>query len=64
MTTAHHVPAALTLSDRRRRGLDHDIAQEVGDDGRRWAPRSTLLVGGAVSLALWGVIGLAVAALH
>jgi hypothetical protein len=42
-----------------------DLNTEAGeDDGRRWAPRTTLLVASGASLALWGVIALAIAAFH
>ena len=37
-----------------------DLRQPVGDDGVRWAPRATLLLGGGVSLLLWGAIALAI----
>ena len=33
---------------------------EAEDDGRRWAPRATLLFGGAISMALWTAIAAAV----
>jgi hypothetical protein len=33
---------------------------DVEDDGRRWAPRATLLFGGAVSIALWTAIAAAI----
>jgi hypothetical protein len=43
--------------------LLEDLAAEAGDDdGRRWAPRTTLLFCGGISLALWGAIALAIAA--
>jgi hypothetical protein len=38
-----------------RQGTDGRTAR-LEDDGRRWAPRSALLLGGAVSLAVWGAI--------
>ena len=34
------------------------------DSGRRWAPRSALLFGGAISLLVWGAMAFAVAAMR
>lgn len=47
-----------------QRLLDEMKAEAMDDDGVRWAPRTTLLFCGGVSLALWGVIALGVAAFH
>lgn len=45
--------------------LLEDLAAEAGDDdGQRWAPRTTLLFCGGVSLALWGVVALGIALFH
>ena len=44
--------------------LIDDLNGEPDDDGRRWAPRTTLLVASGLSLALWGAIAVAIAALH
>ena len=43
--------------------LDDALAASPEDDGRRWSVRSTLLLGGGVSLALWAAIGAGVWAL-
>ena len=45
-----------------QRLLDEMNAEALDDDGRRWAPRTTLLVCSAASLALWGAIALGIAA--
>jgi len=45
-------PTAVTSF---RRAAD-DSATRLEDDGRRWAPRAALLLGGAVSLAVWGAV--------
>ena len=43
--------------------LLEELAAEAGDDdGKRWAPRTTLLFCGGVSFALWGLIALGFAA--
>jgi hypothetical protein len=49
-----------------QRLIDHLDAEgvDLDDDGRRWAPRTTLLFCGGVSLALWGAIALGIAAFH
>jgi len=49
-----------------QRLVDHLNAEGVDleDDGRRWAPRTTLLFCGGVSLALWGAIAVGIAAFH
>lgn len=49
-----------------QRLVDHLNAEgvDLDDDGRRWAPRTTLLFCGGVSLALWGAIALGIAAFH
>jgi len=44
------------LDDLTAEGVDLD------DDGRRWAPRTTLLFCGGVSLALWGAVAFGIAA--
>jgi hypothetical protein len=49
-----------------QRLIDHLSAEgvDLDDDGRRWAPRTTLLFCGGVSLALWGAIAVGIAAFH
>ncbi len=49
-----------------QRLMDHLNAEgvDIDDDGRRWAPRTTLLFCGGVSLALWGAIAVGIAAFH
>ena len=49
-----------------QRLVDHLNAEgvDIDDDGRRWAPRTTLLFCGGISLALWGAIAVGIAAFH
>ena len=42
---------------------DYRVLDEE-DDGRRWRPGATLALGGGISLVLWAVIGLALAAIR
>jgi hypothetical protein len=44
-----HPSTALRPSGNRRKTATRD-------DGRRWSPRSALLLGGGVSLAVWSTI--------
>ena len=37
------------------RSWDH-LTTEFEDDGRRWAPRSAVLLGGGISLVIWGAL--------
>jgi hypothetical protein len=49
------------------RSLQQLLADDLNarvDDGRRWAPRSTLLLAGSVSLAIWGAVAFAIAAIR
>ena len=41
---------------------DRWSADPLPDDGRRWAPRSTLMFSGAVALLFWGAVAGLVAA--
>jgi hypothetical protein len=50
---------ALALQQRLLEQLNAEAAE---DDGHRWSPRATMLFCGAVSLAAWGAIALAIAA--
>jgi hypothetical protein len=44
--------------------LADDLSARAAVDGRRWAPRSTLLLAGSVSLAIWGAVAFAIAAIR
>jgi hypothetical protein len=43
----------------RMRSWGH-LTTEFEDDGRRWAPRSVLLLGGGFSLVIWGALIVAI----
>jgi len=61
-----HFEVASPARVLQQRLVDHLNAEgvDIDDDGRRWAPRTTLLFCGVISLALWGVIAVAIAAFH
>jgi hypothetical protein len=52
------IPASPVLPGVRRESSGFE------DDGRRWAPRSGLLIAGGVSLVVWGALAFIAAAVH
>jgi len=61
-----HFEVASPARVLQQRLVDHLNAEgvDIDDDGRRWAPRTTLLFCGGISLALWGAIAVGIAAFH
>ncbi len=62
LADASHADIPSPARALQQRLLEQMNAEAMDDDGVRWAPRTTLLVTSGASLALWGVIALAVAA--
>jgi hypothetical protein len=57
------ISASSSLHSLRQPAAD-DMQTRPDDDGRRWAPRSTLLLSGGVSLLIWGAIACVAAAIR